>query len=60
LYLQFDGFKRTTYEKLRGKNILEQKLQAIKNLQKYKIPITLVSTIEAGTNDDEIGEIVNF
>ncbi len=60
LYLQFDWFKSTTYEKLRGKNILEQKLQAIKNLQKYKIPTTLVSTIEAGTNEDEIGEIVNF
>lgn len=60
VYLQFDWFKETTYNKLRWKNILEQKLKAIKNLQKYKIPTTLVSTIEHWTNDDEINDIINF
>ncbi len=60
VYLQFDGFKNTTYESLRGKNILKEKLQAIKNLQKYKIPTTLVSTIQSWINDDEIWEIVKF
>lgn len=60
VYLQFDWFKEETYKNLRWKNILEQKLKAIKNLQKYKIPITLVSTIKNWLNDDEIYEIIKF
>lgn len=60
VYLQFDGLRESTYEKLRWRNILEQKLQAIRNLQKYKIPTTLVSTIQTGINDDEIWDIVNY
>lgn len=60
VYLQFDWFKDSTYKKLRWKNILEEKIKAIKNLQKYKVPITLVSTIENWTNDNEIYDIINF
>lgn len=60
VYLQFDGFKEKTYEELRGKNIYSIKEKAIKNLSKYKIPITLVSSIAAGINDDEIGEIFSY
>jgi hypothetical protein len=60
VYLQFDGFNEGTYQHLRGHNLSEIKQQAIKNLTKYKIPITLVSTIEKGINDQEIGKIVEF
>lgn len=60
VYLQFDGFKETTYNTLRGKNLLPIKKKALANLSKYKIPTTLVSTITAGVNDDEIGEIFTF
>lgn len=60
IYLQFDGFDKKTYEHLRGKDLREIKQKAIQNLSKYKIPITLVSTIERGINDDEIGKIINF
>lgn len=60
IYLQFDGFDEKTYKHLRGKDLLKTKQQAIKNLTKYKIPITLVSTIERGINDQEIGKIVEF
>jgi len=60
VYLQFDGFKDSTYMKLRGENLLEKKLKAIENLSKYRIPITLVSTISKGINDKEIGEIFSF
>ncbi len=60
VYLQFDWFKDSTYKKLRWKNIFEEKIKAIKNLHKYKVPITLVSTIENWTNDDEINDIINF
>lgn len=60
IYMQFDGFKSSTYRHFRGKDLLKIKEKAIKNLQKYKIPITLVATIENGINDDEIGRIIEF
>lgn len=60
IYLQFDGFDEKTHSHLRGKNLSEIKRKAIKNLTKYKIPITLVSTIERGINDREIGKIVEY
>lgn len=60
IYLQFDGFDEETYMHLRGRPLLEVKKKAIAMLEKYKIPITLVSTIERGINDKEIGKIVEF
>ncbi len=60
IYLQFDGFDEKVYRHLRGRDLLEIKLKAIENLTKYKIPITLVSTVEKGINDQEIGKIVEF
>lgn len=60
IYLQFDGFKASTYEHLRGENLLEKKQKAIGNLTKYKVPTTLVSTIAKGINDDELGQIFTF
>ena len=60
VYLQFDGFKKSTYEELRGRDILAIKKKAIQNLAKYKVPITLVATIKKGVNDDEVGEIAKF
>ena len=60
IYLQFDGFKETTYETLRGGNLLDVKKKAIENLSKYKIPITLVSAIAGEVNDDEVGQIFEF
>ncbi len=60
VYLQFDGFKESTYKRLRGGEMLAIKKQAIKNLIKYEVPITLVAMIKRGVNDDEIGELVKF
>jgi len=60
IYLQFDGFKKSTYEDIRGKDYLAMKKKAIQNLAKYKIPITLVATIKKDVNDDEVGDIVKF
>ncbi|MFA5856374.1 MAG: radical SAM protein [Candidatus Pacearchaeota archaeon] len=60
IYLQFDGFDDIATKKLRGKNIIEMKLKAMTNLIEHKIPITIVSTIERGVNDKEIGKIVEF
>jgi uncharacterized radical SAM superfamily Fe-S cluster-containing enzyme len=61
IYLQFDGFEKNTYEKLRGNpNLLEEKLQAIENLSLAGVPITLIMTVVQGINDHEIGEILRF
>lgn len=60
IYLQFDGFKPSTYSQLRGENIFPKKQKALENLNKYKIPTTLVSSISAGINEDEVGEIFSF
>jgi 7,8-dihydro-6-hydroxymethylpterin dimethyltransferase len=60
IYLQFDGLKSETYARLRGRDLLPIKMKAIKNLHKYGIPVTLVSVIEKGTNDDEIGDLIEF
>jgi len=60
VYLQFDGFSKETHQKLRGRDLTMIKKQALDNLIKYKIPVTLVATIERGVNDQEIGKIVEF
>ncbi|MFH1408605.1 MAG: radical SAM protein [Nanoarchaeota archaeon] len=60
VYLQFDGFSWKTYQHLRGKDISKMKFKAIKNLRKNDIPMTLVTTVERGVNDKEIGKIVQF
>ena len=60
VFLQFDGFKEETYIKLRGKNILDKKLQAIENCKKLGIGVKLVPTIRRGINDSEIGGIIDF
>ncbi len=60
IYLQFDGFKKETYEYFRGRDISKIKEKAIQNLTKYKIPITLVTTLKEGVNDKEIGKIITF
>ena len=60
VYLQFDGFRQSTYEALRGLDLRAVKEQAIANLTKYEIPINLTATIKRGINEDEVGEIVKF
>lgn len=60
VYLQFDGFKTSTYETLRGADLLEMKYRAIDMLSKHEIPTTLVVTVTEGVNDDEVGAIFNY
>lgn len=60
VYLQFDGFTSEVYKKLRGKDLLKTKQKAIANLQKFEIPVTLVTTVQQDLNEDEIGQIISF
>ncbi len=63
VYLQFDGFKESTYIQARGVNLLPTKMKAIENLRNVKpkpLATVLVPTVVKGVNDDEVGKIVEF
>lgn len=60
VYLQFDGFKKETYQKLRGADLLAAKMKSIDNMEKHGIRIMLVATIQRGVNEDEIGKLADF
>lgn len=60
VFLQFDGFKDSTYEKLRGEKLLDIKMKAIDNCRAFNQGVVLVPTIKKGVNDDEIGAIIDF
>lgn len=60
IYLQFDGFKAETHTFFRGRNLADVKQKAIENLRKYNLPITLVTTVQKGVNEDELCEIVEY
>ncbi|WP_347710799.1 radical SAM (seleno)protein TrsS [Geotalea sp. SG265] len=58
VFLQFDGVDDRIYRSLRGADLLEQKLQAIRNAGEAGIGVVLVPTIVKGVNTDATGAIV--
>jgi len=60
VYLQFDGFKKSTYETLRGEDFGEIKRHALENLERYHVNTVLACTVQRGVNEDEYGAIVDF
>lgn len=60
VYLQFDGLSDEINRKLRGKNLAAIKKKALRNLNKYGVPVTLVCTVAGGINDKKLGEIIVF
>jgi len=60
VYLQFDGLRDSTYQALRGEPLAELKRQAVEKLGRAGIRTILVTTLQAGVNGDEIGDIVRF
>ncbi|MCF7861525.1 radical SAM protein [Candidatus Woesearchaeota archaeon] len=60
VYLQFDGFDKKVYQHFRGKDLTGIKQKALENLAKFNIPTTLVTTIEKGINDDQLGKIIDY
>ena len=60
IYFQFDGFHDDVNQQLRGESLLETKLRALETLGDAGFHVTLVCTLQAGVNEDQIGEIVRF
>ncbi len=60
VYLQFDGFSSAGSVALRGEALVETKLRAVEALGQHGIRVILVTTLQPGVNDHEIGAIVKF
>jgi uncharacterized radical SAM superfamily Fe-S cluster-containing enzyme len=58
LYLQFDGFRPSTWRHHRGADLSALKRRAIQRISEGGIFTTLVMTAALGVNDDEIGAVV--
>jgi uncharacterized radical SAM superfamily Fe-S cluster-containing enzyme len=60
IYLQFDGFDDDGCRTLRGEPLVQTKLRAIERLGEAGLRTILVSTVQSGVNDHELGRLVEF
>ncbi len=60
IYLQFDGLTPQIYTRIRGEDILADKLRAIENCRAAGIQVVLATTIIEGINHNQIGAMLNF
>jgi uncharacterized radical SAM superfamily Fe-S cluster-containing enzyme len=60
IYLQFDGVTDDVYLKLRGTNLFDLKVKAIKNCVDVGMGVVLVPTIVKDVNLHQVGDIVQF
>ncbi len=58
--LQFDGFLPQTYERLRGRDLYDQKKKIIAALEEDSVKYSLVTTVAKNINDHEITDIVDY
>ena len=60
VYLQFDGLRSETYEAIRGVDLAETKRAAVEICRDAGLSVVLVPTVVPGTNDHEMGDIVQY
>jgi uncharacterized radical SAM superfamily Fe-S cluster-containing enzyme len=60
VYLQFDGTFPEATRLLRGGNYLPRKMAAIENCRKENIPVILSVTVVRGTNEWNLGGLVEY
>lgn len=60
VYLSFDGTTGAVYERLRGRDLLVVKEQAIARCADAGLGVILVPTVYPGVNDHELAAIVEF
>ncbi len=60
IYLQFDGFDEATHFALRGRDLRADKQRALDRCAEAGLLVTLVTTVEKGVNEHELGAIVRF
>ena len=60
VFLQFDGTRDDIYQNLRGRPLLQKKLEAIRICSGLHLGVTLVPTVVKGVNDDNLGELISL
>ncbi len=60
IYLQFDTFDQDVSKKIRGRDLVEEKMRVVEVCNELGMTTVLVPTIIAGLNDDEIGPIIEY
>ena len=61
VYMQFDGVIPEPYKTMRGSDLLQIKLRAIKNLREAgQMSLVLVPTLAKGVNDGQVGDIIRL
>ncbi len=58
VFLQFDGVSDDVYQAIRGKPLLDIKLEAIANCGRAQLGVVLVPTLAPGINSQQIGDIL--
>ncbi|HSI73022.1 MAG TPA: radical SAM protein [Fimbriimonas sp.] len=60
VYLQFDGFRASTHQTLRGEDVADEKELALCRLNDAKVFTTLVMTVVKSVNEDEVGAVLQL
>lgn len=60
IYLQFDSLRVDPLVELRGADLSSVRRQALEHLNQHGISTTLVVTVKKNSNDQELGEILEF
>lgn len=60
VFLQFDSLQSEATVCLRGRDVVEDKKQAIRNCAAAGVGVVLVPTIKRGCNDGELGALLRF
>lgn len=58
VFLQFDGVSNDVFRAIRGKALLDTKLEAIANCGRAELGVVLVPTLVPGINTTQIGDIL--
>ncbi len=60
IILQFDGFNDEIYKIIRGRGLLDIKMQALNNLKKLGMPVILDVTVMKDVNESEVKNIMDY
>lgn len=60
IYFQLDGLDDRVFEQLRGEPLLKIKTDALQRLGEAGLQVTLVSTLQPGVNEDQLGALIRY
>jgi len=58
--LQLDGFSAETHERIRGRDLTQEKAEALLRIRELQIPTQMIFVAVRGVNDHQIGEAVRL